>query len=428
MFEFECCRNKEEFLNLAKEKLIICIGGGNLFREAYQELNMKSLSIVVCDNDINKQKNGIVIDNKKIDVKPLDYIEVNDEKCIILITIMMKGFISMKPQLDDICKNIDRKGYLYYSFRKGSSLYERAVEREKEIIRRKHRVNSEIAISQARAVVSKDKLILPKLNVIVTEKCSLRCRDCRALIPHVKKPQDEPLDKVINEIEKILEAVDEVVDIEPIGGEPFLYPYLKDLLSYLCNHEKIRNVCITTNGTVVPDEACMNALKHEKIFVYISDYGYIEKMARIVSAFEKEKISFSIEVDQKWFDVGDFQNRNRNKDELRLEYLNCYCEFVLKYVWDNKIWLCPRAPRLSTLNVFESQHDYIDLNKIQDKKELQKALIDSFFEEYADACNYCNQGDPNIRILPAGLQINDNGNHSRFVLVDREDYEKYMND
>ena len=46
----------------------------------------------------------------------------------------------------------------------------------------------------------------------------------------VNNPQDEPLEKVIKEIDTILEVVDGVVDIEPIGGEPFLYPDLPELL------------------------------------------------------------------------------------------------------------------------------------------------------------------------------------------------------
>lgn len=426
MLNFLFCKDKNEFFDLAHNKTIYCLGGGKVFFEAYEELGLAQKRVIVLDNDLEKQRMGIKVGKDVVEVNPVDEIyNIDYSKSIVLITIMVKGFYSIKEQIDKMNSKIV-EGYFYYSFRKGSSLYERSVERQKEINKRKDFLSENEALKKALKDVDDNKFILPKLNVIVTEKCSLRCKDCRALIPHVEKPKDEPLEKVKDEISKILDAVDEVIDIEPIGGEPFLYPNISELLEWLCSIDKIKNVCITTNGTIIPSKDCLEVLRNKKIFIYISDYGYIEKMAKIVETFEKEGIAFDTEVDQQWFDVGGFECRNRSIDELRLEYINCYCEFVLKYVWDNKIWLCPRAPRLSTLKVFESEHDYIDLSKYNDANNLRDAIKNSFFDEYAEACNYCNQGDYNLGIIPAGIQIKDKENHSRYTLIDRNRYERLM--
>ncbi len=423
MINLLCCKDKEEFLTQRQGRKIILVGSGALLSEAYDELHCSDESITVCSNG---GLDSIMCD-KKMKTIPFEALrEINESEELLVITLQIGEFILLKEKIESmlIGKNVD--AYLYYSFRKEKSLLCRSIERQKKILKRREKLGETEARKKAEAVIPKDKFIIPKLNILVTEKCSLRCKDCRALIPYVVNPQDEPLEKVVHEVKQILEAVDGVVDVEPIGGEPFLYPYLVDLLKFLCSQEKIMNVCITTNGTIVPNQECLNALKNEKVFVYISDYGYIDKMAKVVATFEREKISFVTETDQQWLDVGGFECRNRTLDELKLEYLNCFGEFVLKYVWDNRIWLCPRAPRLSTLNVFESPHDYIELSKFSSSSELRDAIEHSFFEVYAEACNYCNQGDYDIKTIPAGRQIDDTRSPSRFTIVDRAEYEQLL--
>lgn len=40
-------------------------------------------------------------------------------------------------------------------------------------------------------------------------------------MPDMCNPKDENLDQVIEEMNVILDAVDDIIDFEPIGGEPF---------------------------------------------------------------------------------------------------------------------------------------------------------------------------------------------------------------
>lgn len=242
----------------------------------------------------------------------------------------------------------------------------------------------------------------------------------------VDNPQDEPLEKVIREIDAILDAVDGVVDIESIGGEPFLYLFLPELLEYLCSQDKIMNVCISTNATVIPSERCIAALRNKKIFIYVSDYGYLEMMAKVISVLESAGVSLVVESNQKWSDVGGIKYRNRNINNLKREYMNCYGQFMVKYVWDNKIWLCPRTPRLKILNVIDSSHDYIDIFGFKSKEELQEAIISCFFENYAESCSYCNQGDVDVLSISAGLQLDCDDKKSRFTIIDRVELEKLL--
>ena len=74
------------------------------------------------------------------------------------------------------------------------------------------------------------------------------------------------------------------------------------------------------------------------------------------------------------------------------------------------------------MNILDSSHDYIDILGFKNKKELQEAIINSFFENYAESCNYCSQGDAEVVSIPAGIQMNCNDDKkSRFTIIDREE-------
>lgn len=94
------------------------------------------------------------------------------------------------------------------------------------------------------------------LRISLTDKCNLRCVYC--------KEEDETVeDEYVNNIlsfddyKFIIKNFKElgVNKIKFIGGEPLLYPYLKDLI-YFAKHEcNIEDISITTNGQHFSEKA-----------------------------------------------------------------------------------------------------------------------------------------------------------------------------
>lgn len=420
----------QEFNMLEPDKKIICAGIGEMFREAFEHLELEGRIGMLLDNAPEKQRKGIRIAGRQWEIQSPSILK-NLDLSGYFILLSTKYYDSLCGQINEMIgeKRID--AYIYPDIKLYESLLNRSLDRYQYVYSKRlgdcneERIRELLRQRRDELQGKKDYTIIPKLNVIVTEKCSLRCRDCRALIPLVEHPADEPIELVKKEIDQILASVDRVVDIEPIGGEPFLYPDLAELLCFLCSKDKVDNVWITTNGTILPDADLTAALRHEKIYVEMSNYGHIEQMAKTVHYFEAHGIQFSVFPNQIWSDVGGTECRNRSLDALKKEYSNCNCQYVLKYVWDNKIWICPRAPRLSTLGVFESEHDYIDLEK-EDRESLRDKLTGFFFQEYAEACNYCNQGDLDIDYLPAGIQTNGKVQPSNYTIVSCEEYMRLL--
>lgn len=64
----------------------------------------------------------------------------------------------------------------------------------------------------------RDQLNLNSLDVVITERCSLKCRECSNLMQYYQAPQNFPLDDLKKEIERVLSVCDEIYEIRVIGG------------------------------------------------------------------------------------------------------------------------------------------------------------------------------------------------------------------
>lgn len=94
------------------------------------------------------------------------------------------------------------------------------------------------------------------LRISLTDKCNLRCVYCKEEDETV---EDEYVSKILSfdDYKFIIKNFKElgVNKIKFVGGEPLLYPYLKDLI-YFAKHEcNIEDISITTNGQHFSEKA-----------------------------------------------------------------------------------------------------------------------------------------------------------------------------
>lgn len=418
--------DKNMFFEAAKGKKIIIFGTGLMFKDAINDLFENNYDMIdtVIDNNPALKGKCISSVNSSLKICSADILKkIDSSEHVMLITT--KYYRDIIRQCNEMNVSDMLICFIYNDIYWNFSITERALKQFKMSYSNqdlnKNEVNELLIKKKRELSEKKDYLIFPKLNFIVTEKCTLSCKDCRALVPGIGSPRHIPLEEIIDDVTSVLDAVDEIVDIEPIGGEPFLYPYLAEVLDCMISSPKTNFVSVSTNGTIVPNEKLLKTLQNNKVFVTISDYGHIEKMAKLIACFEKNKINFAVETDQVWFDVGDIQMRGRSKEELIDEYRNCYCQYLTKYICNHKIWVCPRAPRLSLFNIV-SENDYFPLVKGETQKNREN-IQKSYDAVYADACNFCSQGDLNIKYIPAGIQTDNRFFHSEYTIIKRNEYE-----
>ena len=81
----------------------------------------------------------------------------------------------------------------------------------------------------------KNRLVQDYLELYLTDRCTLRCKECILFAPYVSKPRDRDLVSVEKDLDTYFKFVDRVSVFRLMGGEPFLFNDIEKLLLSL-NH------------------------------------------------------------------------------------------------------------------------------------------------------------------------------------------------
>lgn len=248
------------------------------------------------------------------------------------------------------------------------------------------------------------------LEIVLTTVCTLNCRGCSALMNYYKKPSHTDKEMNIKSLKRILSLCDSIDHLRLLGGEPLCYPYLFDILNFLNGEDKIKKITIVTNGTLlIRDDEIINILKNKKFNIFISNYGDISnKKDKLINDLAKNNINYILgDKDFLWRDYGNFECRNRSKNQLKKQFLNC--QVVCRSLYNGKIHQCPRSTHGANLKLIPlRKEDYIDLfdTNISDR-QLRRKLYKFFYSyvPYVEACNYCNNATKELKNIPAGQQL-----------------------
>lgn len=266
-------------------------------------------------------------------------------------------------------------------------------------------------------------LVLPRIMILPTTRCNLRCQGCSSLLPLFENPADLPVDRIIRDLDIFFRGVDQCIRLT-IGGEPFLYPELPELLAYLRQQEKILGVLLITNSTIQPGEAALDLLQDPKFYVEVSDYGHIQQMSRTVAALERAGVRFSVLTDQVWDDMGGVEPRGRSEEQRREVYRSCEQSRLMKSIHNGAVYTCARGARMGALGCgYHSERDYFTLDEGEPAEQLREKIRGLYYMDSADACDRCDLGRLPARKIPAGVQPGGHWARSAYTLVRRDEYE-----
>ena len=146
------------------------------------------------------------------------------------------------------------------------------------------------------------------LRLSVTERCNLRCRYCMPEDGIEKKPREAMLTE--DEMVRAVEAAASlgICKLRLTGGEPLVKKNILSICRRCAAVEGIREVCVTTNGTLLPELAgplraagvqrvnlSLDTLDPEK-YAFITRRGRLEDAlagleAALAAGFEKVKLN-----------------------------------------------------------------------------------------------------------------------------------------
>lgn len=256
------------------------------------------------------------------------------------------------------------------------------------------------------------KLFLRSVDLIITERCSLKCRDCSNLMQYFKEPKSCDLEILMKTIEAFFHYMNEIYEFRVIGGEPFMNRDFPTIVQRLTEVDKIEKVTIFTNGTIMPNENRMCCLEHEKVFLYITDYGHLSKNAhKLEKECGRKGIFYYTHKAQGWTDCSSIYKHKRSAEENSDLFKYC-CAKNLSTLSDGKLYRCPFAANAGRLSaITDSPDDYIDfLAMMEANMSLTKArmLIRKFLFEksYIPACDFCKGRPYGAPEITPAVQVN----------------------
>lgn len=236
------------------------------------------------------------------------------------------------------------------------------------------------------------------LDLVITECCSLKCRDCSNLMQYYQKPENLTSDEVINELKKLFSCL-RVRELKVLGGEPFVnQKVLSDVLRFLTGDYSgyVDSINIITNGTILPSEDCLEAMiSNPKAKVSFSNYGELSnRQDEFVELCKKNNIDYLVTDDSfYWLDFGRPIEYNESEDFVRRQYKYCYNRKNCNTLYRGRIYACPRQAHGIRLGLIpDSKDEFVDLFDpgYTDKDDLRRAIIGLVRrKEPVSACRYC---------------------------------------
>jgi organic radical activating enzyme len=244
-------------------------------------------------------------------------------------------------------------------------------------------------------------IVLPIADVIVTEKCSLRCEKCANLMQYFENPKHMPLARVKDDTDRLFANADYVRSLYLFGGESFLYKDLPAAMYYAERHKKqYGRQAFITNGTVVPNEETMLALRDTEALVNISDYGeHSKNMGKLTKRLTEYGVPFLVNA-VKWYDYQ--QVTDGCGRDARAVFASCKETCVS--IRAGKLYRCPFLVHGDTLRVFpHDEGNYVAL----DREGKSKAALRDYLrgENAPPGCAFCSGYDVgHMEKIPAAVQ------------------------
>jgi hypothetical protein len=246
-----------------------------------------------------------------------------------------------------------------------------------------------------------ERLTVPSVDLMITEKCSMKCRDCSNLMQYYEHPENGDLQEMYAMIDGLCAQMDELYEFRVIGGEPFMHKELHLVVEHACAIEKVQKVSIFTNATIMPREHQWAALRHPKVRLFITDYDELSRnRQKLIAELERQEIAYVSEKANGWTDCASLEKHNRTVKENEAIWNAC-CAKNLATLADGRLYRCPFAANAAKLKATpDYKEDYLVVADTS-REQVRSFLRDKTMIETCDHCNGRSYGAP---VITAGIQ------------------------
>lgn len=242
--------------------------------------------------------------------------------------------------------------------------------------------------------------ILPYLQVILTKTCNLNCKGCTHFANLFNKQLDNdntyPIQKLKEDLRKVSENT-EIFRLRLLGGEPLLYPELKEAIASSRECFPNADIRVVTNGLLLmkASEELFQCLNHYNIGLDISLYQPTMRIKQeLVNLLQRNSVKYHFEG------MSNTEGIERFEKNIRTEGVNnpekamsiCHGKQCLTLL-HGRLYKCPfEALSYKFYQYFNQNIDYRN-----DGYNINKDTIDwtDFLDKVymcpVEACKHCSE-------------------------------------
>jgi hypothetical protein len=253
--------------------------------------------------------------------------------------------------------------------------------------------------------------VSPFVTSVITQKCSLRCRDCAQLIPYYKAPVHFPTESVIEDLKQYAKAFDVVPEISLHGGEPFLHPELKRICREAASISNVVFISFVTNGTILlPEETLQEFSACGADVNQSGGYGLLSRKKDDLSEFFRSHGIYSETMfcspTEMWVQAPPYRKHSRPAEENNRLYKGCVATKTCCQIMNGELHRCALSMHGSHQGLFQKfERDYVPLHGPGVSDSDLSARIRAFLDrdEALAVCDYC---DPEGGVMvPPAIQL-----------------------
>ncbi len=270
-----------------------------------------------------------------------------------------------------------------------------------------------------------DEIIIPRVAIHMTWRCTLRCEKCGAYIPEIYRlglVTDYDYVEIKQSLISLFAITDRIRVITLTGGEAILHKNIVDLCEFLLEHqEKFDRVDFQTNGSVRFEDKLLAVLsKSNKFQFFIDHYGpdistkveeNVERCKQWGAGYQVRKY-YGVDAHMNgWIDWSP-RKEKISKEAAQIQFMHCANgrpdrrPFV---IYGHLLTLCA-MPYCRYRIGAQPLEDVLTLDLTDENipaAEKQKRLLEMRDTDFNPGCQYCcGIGvDPYAKRYPAGKQM-----------------------
>ena len=234
--------------------------------------------------------------------------------------------------------------------------------------------------------LTNNKKFLHSVDIVISEKCSLNCKDCSNLMQYYKNAQNINYEMIVDDFEKLTQKMDHIFEVRLIGGEPFMNKDIYKIIDYFIDNKKITNLVVYTNATIPLKAELMKKFSTPKLVFSITDYGNLSKNTqKVIDILIEEKIPHRSMPPNNWTDSAVIKDQKRSEEGMIDIFKKC-CGKNLFTIMYGKLYRCPFVSNAERLHAIP----YNNNNGVSLDASLEEIINYTSDIKYIPACNFCN--------------------------------------